>query len=175
MADLLANRRGFLKSAAAGASVAIVPSASAYTVTTDYLTEHQARTVLQLSRQLYPHDFLGDRYYGGIVSEIDAAAAEKPTAMVVADGVTALDAALGVKWVDLSSGYQLKVVREQIDSPLVQLVKGKTVASLYNNPLVWRHFGYEGESFSHGGYIHRGFDDLNWLPDPPEEASPKVG
>jgi hypothetical protein len=37
---------------------------------------------------------------------------------------------------------------------------------------VWRHFGYEGASAQHGGYINRGFDDLNWLPDPDDQASP---
>ncbi len=39
---------------------------------------------------------------------------------------------------------------------------------------MWKVFGYEGEAFSQGGYLHRGFNDLNWLPEPPEEASPKV-
>ena len=24
-------------------------------------------------------------------------------------------------------------------------------------------FGYEGESYSHGGYIDRGFNDIDWL------------
>ena len=28
--------------------------------------------------------------------------------------------------------------------------------------------------FEHGGYIERGFDDLGWLPDPPDDASPPV-
>jgi hypothetical protein len=46
--------------------------------------------------------------------------------------------------------------------------------ALYNNPLVWQAFGYEGASFDHGGYLERGFDDLGWLPDPPPEASPPV-
>ena len=45
---------------------------------------------------------------------------------------------------------------------------------LYNNPQVWQAFGYEGEAFEYGGYIERGFDDLGWLPDPPEDASPPV-
>ena len=50
-------------------------------------------------------------------------------------------------------------------SAFFQTVRGTTVVSLYNNPLVWRHFGYEGPSYGFGGYIHRGFDDLNWLKD----------
>jgi hypothetical protein len=26
--------------------------------------------------------------------------------------------------------------------------------------------GYPGPSFADGGYIHRGFNDLSWLPEP---------
>jgi hypothetical protein len=26
--------------------------------------------------------------------------------------------------------------------------------------------GYEGPSFDKGGYLNRGFNDLDWLPDP---------
>ena len=37
------------------------------------------------------------------------------------------------------------------------------VVSLYNQPEVWEKFGYEGESASKGGYIKRGFDDIQWL------------
>jgi len=28
---------------------------------------------------------------------------------------------------------------------------------------VWPIFGYEGASFEYGGYIDRGFNDINWL------------
>jgi hypothetical protein len=38
--------------------------------------------------------------------------------------------------------------------------------------MAWAHFGYEGSSFEKGGYINRGFQDLNWLPEPPHSASP---
>ena len=55
-----------------------------------------------------------------------------------------------------------------------QTIRFKTIAVLYNNPLVWQAFGYEGEAFEYGGYIERGFDDLGWLPDPPDDASPPV-
>ena len=35
-----------------------------------------------------------------------------------------------------------------------------------NQKALWPKFGYEGSSFEHGGYLHRGFNDLDWLPDP---------
>jgi hypothetical protein len=31
---------------------------------------------------------------------------------------------------------------------------------------VWDAVGYEGPSVHKGGYVNRGFDDLDWLPDP---------
>jgi len=52
-------------------------------------------------------------------------------------------------------------------------VRSVEIVALYNNEEVWKTFGYQGASFRFGGYLHHGFNDLNWLPDPPEEASPK--
>ena len=49
------------------------------------------------------------------------------------------------------------------------------MVSLYNNEEVWKAFGYQGASYRFGGYLHHGFNDLNWLPEPPEAASPKPG
>lgn len=37
-------------------------------------------------------------------------------------------------------------------------------------PEVWEIAGYEGESFTRGGYLLHGFNDLDWLPDPPSTA-----
>ena len=40
------------------------------------------------------------------------------------------------------------------------------VVTLYSDPEVWELLGYEGPSYDKGGYVDRGFDDLDWLPDP---------
>jgi hypothetical protein len=42
-------------------------------------------------------------------------------------------------------------------------VRGHTVVGLYNIPEVWKYFGYQGPSFPHGGYLDRGFNDINWI------------
>ena len=44
-----------------------------------------------------------------------------------------------------------------------QAVRAGLVVGLYNQKEVWPIFGYEGESFSKGGYMDRGFDDIAWL------------
>jgi len=42
-------------------------------------------------------------------------------------------------------------------------IQGGLVVGLYNQPEVWDLLGYEGASFDKGGYINRGFDDIDWL------------
>lgn len=179
------DRRTFLRltgGAAAAATmmsagVSLVPlsaEAGLWGLELKAFNEHEAMTVLKVARRIFPHRALADVYYAGVVKGLDEDAQKSAdTARLLKDGIAALDKAVGVKWIELSPGYQLDTLQAQ--AKLLDTVKGKAVVAIYNDPLVWRHFGYEGPSFQYGGYIHRGFNDLTWLPDPPEAASPKVG
>jgi hypothetical protein len=42
-------------------------------------------------------------------------------------------------------------------------VYGGTMTPLYNQPELWPRFGYEGPSSALGGYVNRGFSDIDWL------------
>jgi len=178
------NRRQFLQTsglaaagvAAAASGAVLVAPDGAWALELTTLDEHVAKTLLRMSRQIYPHDTLADMYYAGVVETLDGAAREdKDLGKLLSDGVADLDKAMGVKWLDLSEGNQLATLTAIQDDPFFQKVRGTIIVALYNNPLVWRHFGYEGPSYEFGGYIHRGFNDLAWLPEPPEDASPKAG
>jgi len=35
--------------------------------------------------------------------------------------------------------------------------------ALYTDRKVWSELGYEGPSFKFGGYLERGFNDIDWL------------
>ena len=156
---------------AAGVGLTATPS-GAWALVVNALDQHQGMTVLKVARHVFPHDTLADVYYAGVVQSLDGkAGADEGLYKTLADGVAKLDAATSVKWLDLSRGYQLQVLER--DAPeLLATVKGDAVVSLYNNKLVWRHFGYEGSSAEWGGYLRRGFDDVSWLPDPDDDASP---
>ena len=156
---------------AAGVGLTATPS-GAWALALTSLDAHHGKTLLKVARHVFPHDTLDDVYYAGVVQSLDGkAAGNADVAAALADGVNTLDSATAVPWIDLSDGYQLEIL-EGPGQALLHAVKGDAVVSLYNNPLVWRHFGYEGPSAQHGGYIIRGFDDLTWLPDPDEQASP---
>ncbi len=52
---------------------------------------------------------------------------------------------------------------EKQNGPFFQKVRSSLITGLYNNKELWPFFGYEGESASKGGYINRGFNDLDWV------------
>jgi hypothetical protein len=125
----------------------------------EQLSEHALETTMRVARVMFPHDMLPDIAYAKVVKALEA------EAETVAAGVAALDDP--TPFMELDGDAQLAAITAAEDSDYVQLVKSTAVVELYDNPLVWKAFGYEGPSVHLGGYLHRGFDDLDWLPDPP--------
>jgi hypothetical protein len=174
------NRRRFLETsgqAAAGAAIA-ASAGGAVAVTpqgvlaaTRIISTTQAATLLAMARQLFPHDELGDQYYAAAVALLDEQAAADPdlAAQLVA-GVASLDGAMGMPFIKLSRGNQLKAIESLESTPFFATVRAATLGALYTDDVVTRQFGFEGSSVEHGGYINRGFDDLGWLPELPDNA-----
>jgi hypothetical protein len=81
-------------------------------------------------------------------------------------GLRSLDALRDRPFAALGADEQLAVLQEISATPFFQLVRSTTVTFMYSDREVWQVLGYEGESSDKGGYLHRGFDDLDWLPDP---------
>jgi hypothetical protein len=176
------KRREFLKRGAlatAGAAVAssavtAVAYAAGEAAQPGPLDDSDRATLTKMARQIYPHDGLDDAYYAKVVDELDGDAAKDPAvAKLLQEGVAHLDRVGGAKFATLSSDNQIAALGKIQDSPFFQKVRSTALVALYNNPEVWKHFGYPGASFPIGGYIHHGFNDLQWLPDPPASASPK--
>ena len=84
----------------------------------------------------------------------------------LADGLDDLDEQAGGDFAGLSDADATKIVEQVADGAFFKLVHSTTVVALYDDHQVWELLGYEGPSFDKGGYVGRGFDDLDWLPDP---------
>lgn len=159
--------------ATAGGATVIAASNGAWAMTLATFDAATARVLLVMTSHLYPHDMLGDVYYAEVVQGLDAKAKADPAlAAIIREGVAALDRATGVRWLDLSPGGQIEVLKSMETSPFFQTIRGETLVGLYNNKLVWHHFGYQGSSAEFGGYLHRGFQDAGWTLEPSSEASP---
>jgi len=121
-------------------------------------------TLLQMARDIYPHDRVGDEYYVVAIKGYDNA--EKVS--VVNDGVANLNTRAqemkGAKYLDLGwERDRVDVLISMEEDVFFQMVRGGLVTGLYNQKAVWPIFGYQGASYEQGGYIDRGFNDINWL------------
>ena len=164
------SRRDLLKGCiTVGAGLAVgagfvAGSTAVWAMETKHVTPNEMATLIQMSRDIYPHDNIGDQYYAAAVKGFDSAESKD---RVVA-GVAALDTAaqgngfanyLSVPW----EADRANILRGMEQSAFFQTMRGNLVTGLYNNKEVWPFFGYEGESYSKGGYINRGFDDITWV------------
>lgn len=170
-------RREFIKrSGAAVAGVGVLSGGALLSAANDTwaanlvaLDNLQARTLLVMARDIYPHDQMRDDIYQVIVDGLDAAVAKDGTvAEMVTEGIRDLnllaDRFHGRRYADLEQERDRVALLKQIEtSGFFQKVRGDMVTGIYNNPDVWKILGYEGASAHLGGYIERGFDDIGWL------------
>ncbi len=142
----------------------VAGSSAAWAMEVAHLQPATMATLIQMARDIYPHDRVADDYYAAAVKAYDNA----DQAPVIEAGITALNAAaVGAGFSSyVGTGWErdrVDILRGIEDSPFFQMIRGGLVTGLYNQKAVWPQFGYEGESFSKGGYIDRGFNDINWI------------
>jgi len=164
------TRRQLLKRATAvGAAFVAGPgffaaSNAAWATELTVLKPETFATLVQMARDIYPHDHIGDEYYVIAVKGYDT----KENADVVEAGITKLNAMARVEGHSsyLGAGWErdrVDVLRSLEKDAFFQQIRGGLVTGFYNQKEVWPFFGYEGESFTKGGYLNRGFNDINWL------------
>jgi hypothetical protein len=170
------NRRIFLQGAASAVPVAAVAASAglgiedAWAADATTLTPATLKTLVKVARDIYPHDMLVDSYYITAIKPWDAKAAKDPAVKaLLEDGVRRLDQ-------DAQDRHKLAYAQVPWEADRVVLLQGieqtsffkqvrsDLVVSLYNQQELWPKFGYEGSSAEQGGYIKRGFNDIDWLP-----------
>jgi len=170
------DRRVFLKGAVTVVpTVAIATSAGlsigdAWADDATTLQPATLKTLVKMARDIYPHDFLIDSYYITAIKPWDGKAAKDSSvkAMIV-DGVSRLDQEANdrhkVPYAQVAWESDRVALLQRIEqSDFFQKIRGDLVVSLYNQKELWPKFGYEGSSAEYGGYIKRGFADIDWLP-----------
>lgn len=147
----------------------ILGANNAWAATPTAIKPQSFATLVQACRDIYPHDDLADSFYAKVVTDFDTAAATNAEQKkMLDDGAASLDqAAQSAHNVDYNNvGWEIQrvaILKGMQDSAIFQKMRGALVTGIYNNPEVWAIYGYQGESASKGGYINRGFDDIDWL------------
>ncbi|WP_116473167.1 gluconate 2-dehydrogenase subunit 3 family protein [Zobellella maritima] len=126
-------------------------------------------TLLILARDIFPHDHIEDRYYLQALAPLETqAATDDQLKGLLVDGVAALDHLARQRFEQDYAELEKESDRVGLlyvieHGAFFQKVKGHLVTGFYDNKQVWPLFGYEGSSWEKGGYVNRGFDDIDWL------------
>jgi hypothetical protein len=170
------SRRIFLQGAASTVPVVAVAASAGISIDDAWagdattLTPATLKTLVKVARDIYPHDFLVDSYYITAIKPWDGKAAKDPAVKaLLEDGIRRLNqdaqdrhklAYAQVPW----EADRIVLLQGIEQTDFFQKVRSDLVVSLYNQEELWPKFGYEGSSAEHGGYINRGFNDIDWLP-----------
>lgn len=139
------------------------------------LSERQRTVLVRVLRLTYPHPTFPDEPYERTADAvIGATEADSALHSTLADGLDDLDAHADGDFVAWDDEDGERHLRELSDAPWFTGVRATAVVALYDDKQVWDVLGYEGASYDLGGYLHRGFDDLDWLPDPRIEEHPDL-
>jgi hypothetical protein len=170
------NRRELLKTTTglltgwvvAGSPLALIAPARAWAVDLAILTSSEGVTLMSLAHTIAPHDKLDDAAYALVIHAIDSdAAKDATTRKMIQEGL----ASLGADFSARTEAERVATVKKIESSAFFQMMRLKTLQVLYSSPIAYAYFGYEGEAYSKGGYLLRGFNDLRWLPEVPAADS----
>jgi hypothetical protein len=162
---LTTRRKVLLGSASAALAGSALPNMAKAAAPLDAGNEQTSRKALvRMIKVMFPHKRFADGPYERTADAVIKAASKTPSEKV--DFAAALGELSESGFADLDDKAALARLKGMESTAFFKLVKGTTVTTLYDDPEVWQALGYEGPSFDKGGYINRGFNDLNWLPDP---------
>jgi len=138
--------------------------ATAATITADATA---LRALTGMVRAMFPHASFPDGPYTRCAQVIlDAAGDDVRFRTQLDQGLRDLDAIGRAPFGELDDATKLEVLRRISGTEFFEGVRSRVITSLYDDKEVWALLDYEGSSFERGGYAERGFDDLDWLPDP---------
>ena len=171
------SRRGFIKGSSlatigitiTGAATLMGNPADAFARGFTVLGADAGKVLLMMARDIFPHDKIAEKYYLQAVEPYDAAAAnDEKLKRLLLDGIVQLNASAQKiykkDYLNITLETDRVVVLKNIEAlPFFQKIRGDLVTGLYNNKAVFTQLGYEGSSWEKGGYVNRGFDDIDWL------------
>jgi hypothetical protein len=120
--------------------------------------------LVSIYRIMFPHSGVPDEFYEHVVRKLDdKAAQDRDLPSFLSEGVESLNRQTGSTWTGLSEEAKLEALKRAEQTPFFQRLRSDFLVYFYSNPAIWPRFGYEGPSNDQGGYLDRGFNDIDWI------------
>ena len=131
------------------------------------LSDHARLTLVRLLKVAYPHASFPDGPYERTAEAVLAAAAADPRQLAqLLQGLSDLNMLSRCRSSSSATTSRSRCSAASKARAFFANVPAAAVVALYDDHEVWELLGYEGASFDQGGYLNRGFNDLDWLPEP---------
>ena len=160
----LSRRRLLSQTARLISCTAIMGGFSTRAAWSQPVVPNEQRAMLSLStlvRDLFPHDALADSFYVKVAGIVEAQLKGKE--QEYAAFVAVLHTEAGGAWQDLDTVKRSEILTRHQDDPFFATLRDTVRPVLYVQPEVWALIGYGGNALAQGGYINRGFNDIDWL------------
>ncbi len=118
---------------------------------------------------LCPHDTIPETCYRRVVYHLDRIAQAPEAAAMLRRFCGMLAEIYPLPFAELAETYRVGVLKQIESTAEFFFVQRFAVRYFYDNIEVWAAFGYQGASVHLGGYVRRGFNDLDWLPALPND------
>jgi hypothetical protein len=139
------------------------------------IAEAERQTLVRVVQVAFPHQtFPVGPYQRAADAVIDQSAGDPRLLGQLLQGLAELDQQRDVPFTELDDEIGAAVLRSVDGTAFLTGIVDAAIVAFYSDPEVWDLLGYEGPSFDKGGYLDRGFDDLDWLPDPQIEYEEEV-
>lgn len=110
---------------------------------------------------LFPYEEIPAELYVRIAENLQAS--DNPD---IDQGLAQLRSSVAnTSWKAVEESRRVAVLSEMEDSAFFAALRAATIEVLYRSEAVFNMVGYGGSAVEYGGYINRGFDDIDWLPD----------
>ncbi len=116
--------------------------------------------------QLFPHPQLSQDAYRQVAQQLSANISQSTELTAMMNNAMELLAGNTYEnWSVLTEREKAEALEGIQHTPFFQFVLNETLSGIYRHPLTWELLGFEGSSLEFGGYINRGFNDIDWLPE----------
>ena len=127
-----------------------------------YLQADLVERLVAVYRIMFPHNGIPNEFYEHVVQKLDEMAAQdRDLPRFLCEGIEALNGQQGSRLI--SEGDRVQTLKGAEQTPFFQTLRSHFVVYFYSNPAIWPRFGYEGPSNDQGGYLYRGFNDIDWI------------
>jgi len=165
MTELYTTRRQFMLASLAFSGLAVTGT-SLLRASAAWANTGDNEALTHFARLLFPHDSVADAVYAEALASVLAGFEANPsTAGLLDSAAAALDAQQDESWFDLDEAAQISAIKDIQGEAFFAAILGALRGAFYYHPAVWEHINYPGSSKEHGGYLHRGFNDISWLPE----------